>query len=150
MQIRIQAELDCLGEGRSQTQLLAFCTRSCRTKKKLSGICSGKKGNWNVSLHSAPPSHSGHLVANGSFTYLLCTLYVFGDKICPIVKIFCRRRISLWISALRKCFIKPLVFIFVMGQVGKNMLIKDPRTTASIIGSSVFSHSLNLCVLLKG
>lgn len=64
-------------------------------------------------------------------------LYLLGNKF-------------LQVSAPKKCFIKPLVFIFVMGQVGKNMLIKDPRTTSSVIGSSVFFCSLNLCILLKG
>lgn len=49
-------------------------------KKKGSGICSGKKGNWNVSLRSVPASLFGYLVANGSLSYLLCTLYLFGDK----------------------------------------------------------------------
>ena len=79
MQIRIQDELDCLGEGQSQTRLVAFCMRGCRPKK-VSGVCLGKKGNRNAGLCSAPPSYSGYLVANGSFSYVLCTLYLFGDK----------------------------------------------------------------------
>lgn len=137
MQIRIQDELDCLGESQPETSFFVFYRRGCRPEKNPSGICLKNKENRHVSLHSAPPSHSGYLVANGSFSNLLCSLNLFGDKF-------------LWVSALRKYFIKPLLFIFVMGQVGKNMLITDPGTTASIIGSSVFSRSLNLCVLLKG
>lgn len=135
MQIRIQDELDCLGEGQCET--LYSTGGVVGQKKNPLGICLRNKGNRHVNLHSAPPSHSGYLVANGSFSNLLCSLNLFGDKF-------------LWVSALRKYFIKPLLFIFVMGQVGKNMLITDPGTTASIIGSSVFSRSLNLCILLKG
>lgn len=33
MQIRIQDELDCLGEGQPQTLFFAFCRRGCRPKK---------------------------------------------------------------------------------------------------------------------
>lgn len=112
--------------------------RGCRWRK-VSSICLGKKGSWNVSLCSTPPSHSSYLAVNGSLSYPPCT----WDEICPFIKIFCKWKTSLWISALKKYLIKPLAFIFVMEQVWKTMLIKDPTTTASIFGGSVYSHSLN-------
>jgi len=137
MQIWFQDEQIALGKVDPRLSSLQS-VRGCRWRK-VSSICLGKKGSWNVSLCSTPPSHSGYLAVNGSLSYPPCT----WDEICPFIKIFCKWKTSLWISALKKYLIKPLAFIFVMEQVWKTMLIKDPTTTASIFGGSVYSHSLN-------